>query len=122
MSDARCVLIVDDEEDVRDSLRDVVELAGCSVLLASSASEALRILETHRPCLVIVDLMMPEMNGAELIAALRLDRNHADLAVAISTSAPERAPPGIPLLPKPIDLGAVFELLGSACGCRPVVP
>ncbi len=54
-----CVLVIDDEEDVREALRDVVEMEGCSVILAASAKEGMAILERQKPCLIILDLMMP---------------------------------------------------------------
>ena len=45
-----CVLIVDDDEDERDSLRDVVEMLGLSALMAANAEDALAILEHSLPC------------------------------------------------------------------------
>ena len=111
------VLIVDDEEDVRESLRDVIELEGCSAVLAASGEDALEILAERRPCLVILDLMMPGMSGRETLDQLRREPTLSNLAVVISTSAPERAPRGVPVLPKPIDLGALCDWLHRNCTC-----
>lgn len=112
-----CVLIVDDEEDVRESLRDVVELVGCSAVLAASAEEALTFLARRRPCLVILDLLMPGMTGAELLETMRLDSALAAMPVIISTSAPERAPRGVPILSKPIDIDALCDWMRRLCRC-----
>ncbi len=57
------VLIVDDEEGVRESLRDVAEMVGCSASLAASAEEALAVMADRRPCLVVLDLLLPGMTG-----------------------------------------------------------
>jgi len=111
------VLIVDDEEEARESLRDVVELVGCSALLAGSAQEALALLAKGRPCLMVVDLMMPGMTGAQLIEVMNREPAFRAVPVVISTSAPERAPRGVPLLPKPIDIDALCGMLRRLCRC-----
>jgi CheY-like chemotaxis protein len=111
------VLIVDDEEEARESLRDVVELVGCSALLAGSAKEALALLAHSRPCLMVVDLMMPDMTGAQLLEAMSREAAFRTVPVVISTSAPERVPRGVPLLPKPIDIDALCGLMRRLCQC-----
>ena len=116
-----CVLIVDDEEDVRESLRDVVELVGCTALMAASAEEALALLASARPCLVVLDLILPGMKGGELLEVMRREPVLSGLPVLISTSAPERAPRGVPLLSKPIDVDALCGWMRSACHCAPAV-
>ena len=111
------VLIVDDEEGVRDSLRDVVELLGLSAILAASAEEALGLLADPKLCLVVLDLLLPGMTGGELLAKMRRDPALANVPVLISTSAPEKAPAGVPLLAKPIDVDVLCRWLRSACDC-----
>lgn len=110
-----CVLVVDDEEDVRESLRDVIEMLGCSAVVVTSGEEALEVLAKDRPCLVLMDLLMPGMSGAELLAAMRAEPTLADLPVLMSTSAPDRAPRDVPLLPKPIDIDALGRFLKRTC-------
>jgi CheY-like chemotaxis protein len=112
-----CVLIVDDQEDVRESLRDVVELVGCSVMMASSAEEALLLLANRRPCLIVLDLLMPGMTGGEMLEVMRSDPTLKDTPVLISTSAPERAPRGVPVLAKPIDVDALCDWMRRVCQC-----
>jgi CheY-like chemotaxis protein len=112
-----CVLIVDDEEDVRESVRDVVELVGCSALMAASAKEALALLAHQRPCLVVLDIIMPGMSGTELLEELRRRPELSGMAVVMSTSAPERAPSGVLVLAKPIDVEALSGLMRRTCQC-----
>lgn len=116
-TEPRCILIVDDEDDVRDSLRDVVEMLGCAALTAASAPEALALLEHRRPCLVVLDLLMPGMTGTEMLERMRREPALAEMSVVISTSAPERVPRGVPVLPKPIDLAALQGWIQRACRC-----
>ena len=65
------VLIVEDDEDTRRVVRALLEREGWSVTEAVNGAEALRIMEENTPELILLDLMMPEMDGFEFIAALR---------------------------------------------------
>ena len=118
--DDDCVLIVDDEEGIRDALCELVEMAGCSAILASNGAEALKVLEHRRPCLIIVDLLMPVMSGAEMLESMRRIPALAAVPVLISTSAPNRAPAGIPVVPKPIDIEIVWGWIRRTCRCTTV--
>lgn len=115
--DQKSVMIVDDEADIRETLREAIEMAGCEALLAANGADALALLAHHRPCVMIVDLSMPVMTGQELLEILRRDSSFATLRVVVSTSAPRRAPPGVPVLPKPIDLSAFWDSIHQNCRC-----
>lgn len=115
--DHMCVLVVDDEPDIRETLREAVEMAGCTAILAANGEDALKLMASRRPCMVIVDLMMPVMTGLELLQAMQRVPALADLPVVISTSAPRKAPPGLPILPKPIDLSALWRWMRQNCSC-----
>lgn len=82
------ILIVDDDENVRASLREVLEDAGHFVLEASNGREALDRLETCSPSLVLLDMIMPIMGGSELLSVLRDDGRLPGLAVVIITVHP----------------------------------
>ncbi len=111
------VLVVDDQEDVRETLREVIEMAGCNAITAADGVEALQLLETVRPCLIVLDLMMPIMTGQEVLSVLRERPEFAQLPVVISTSAPHLAPSGVPVLPKPIDISKLWGLMRRTCQC-----
>jgi two-component system, NtrC family, nitrogen regulation response regulator NtrX len=65
------VLVVDDESDIRSSLRMILEYEGYELADASSGEEALHRVETDRPDAVILDIKMPRMDGLEVLARLR---------------------------------------------------
>ena len=65
------ILVVDDESIVRESLRDWLEDSGYRVFTAESGSQALEILERERMGIVITDLVMPGMDGIELMRAAK---------------------------------------------------
>ena len=112
-----CVMIVDDQEDVRDTLREVIELGGCEVVTAADGVEALQLLERMRPCLIVLDLLMPVMTGQEVLLELRKTPELAKLPVVVSTSAPHLAPSGVPILPKPIDISKLWGWMRRTCDC-----
>jgi CheY-like chemotaxis protein len=111
------ILIVDDDELIRETLQELVEMVGCSSLLAANGKEALRVMASQRPCLVILDLMMPVMTGNELLEIMRADSALADIPVVVSTSAPDRAPPGVPIIRKPVNIDAVVDWMKRTCSC-----
>jgi len=119
-----CVLVVDDEPGIRESLCELVEMAGCSALTAAHGAEALKLLEQHRPCLIILDLLMPVMSGNEMLDVMRRQPALAAVPVLISTSAPHLAPPGVPVLRKPIDINVVWDWIRRSCHCglAPALP
>jgi CheY-like chemotaxis protein len=117
-----CVLIVDDEELIRDSLREVVEMTGCSAVCAANGADALKLLAETNACLVILDLKMPVMNGLEFLEARAREPLLAAVPVVISTSAPQLAPPGFPVIPKPIDIEKVFAFVRRCCTCAQAPP
>ncbi len=65
------ILVVDDEPDVRDSVKYVLDLAGYSVRTAESAMDALAELARNPTDLVITDIIMPQVNGVEAIESIR---------------------------------------------------
>lgn len=67
------VLIADDDEPIAQALAYIVEECGGVPLVASHGRQALELALTYRPALIITDLMMPQMTGVELLAALRAD-------------------------------------------------
>jgi response regulator RpfG family c-di-GMP phosphodiesterase len=117
-----CVLVVDDQEDIRETLREVIEMAGCTTLAAANGAEALELLEHHRPCLIVLDLLMPIMSGLEMLDALRNRPDLASLPVVISTSAPHLAPSGVPILPKPIEIAGLWGWMRRTCQCATAQP
>ena len=117
-----CVLIVEDEEGAREMMRELVEMAGCSAILAANGAEAMRVLSTTRPCLIILDLLMPVMSGEEVLEAMSQQPALASIPVVISTSAPSRAPQGVPVLPKPIDIQTLWDWMRRTCRCAASAP
>ena len=73
---ARTVLIVDDEERLRALVRTYLEREGYRVLTAANGREALRLTRSEKPDLIILDIMMPEMDGYEYVRQHRAESLH----------------------------------------------
>jgi CheY-like chemotaxis protein len=82
------VLLVDDDEDVREALADTLVDAGYRVAQASDGRDALELLRdgSLRPRLALVDMMMPVMSGRELVQRLRDE--HGNLPVVLLSGSP----------------------------------
>lgn len=79
------VLLADDEPHIPHVLAAKLNAAGVQTLTASDGEEALRLARQHAPSLVITDLQMPFMSGAELAAALDADPRTASIPVILLT-------------------------------------
>jgi DNA-binding response OmpR family regulator len=100
------IIIVDDEKDVRESLRVVLNRAGYDVATVSSGKEALEFMEAQSVSILLVDFSMPGMTGEELL--LNLERKHKrPPALVITAFAPWRmtslVESGVGYLRKPIN-------------------
>jgi CheY-like chemotaxis protein len=110
------ILIVDDDADIRDSLQDFFEDAGYAVATARNGVEALsRLDDENLPCVVILDLIMPVVNGNQVYDVMQRDPRLSKVPVIVSTSDPSRAPRGVPILKKPIDLGRLMRAVREHC-------
>jgi CheY-like chemotaxis protein len=81
------ILVVDDEPTVRALVRDVLEAEGHEVVLAEDGFAALRAVEAHRPDCVVLDVMMPGMDGHAVLQRLRASEGGLDLPVVMLTAA-----------------------------------
>jgi two-component system, sensor histidine kinase and response regulator len=116
------VLIADDEEAIVEVVGEMVAEAGADPLKAAHGREALELARARRPALVITDLMMPYLSGAQLIAALRADAA-ADGQIAppviVMTAVHNAASDALgadAVLRKPFELGEVQRLLHRFLG------
>lgn len=84
---SRRVLIVDDEDDIREVAQLSLEMTrGWTVLAASSGAEALERAEKERPDAILLDVMMPEMDGPTVVRRLREGRDTCDIPVVLLTA------------------------------------
>jgi CheY-like chemotaxis protein len=80
------VLVVEDDADSREVMCRILDRAGCTVSTAGNGIEALASLKESRPDLILLDLMMPEMDGFEFLSLVRENEEWRDLSVVIVTA------------------------------------
>jgi two-component system, sensor histidine kinase and response regulator len=108
------VLVVDDDQDIRESLREVLEDAGYAVVTASNGQEALDVLgRSPRPSVVILDLMLPVLDGARVYATMQADPQLAAIPVIMSTAVPSLAPEHVTVLAKPLRLERLLAMVAE---------
>jgi DNA-binding response OmpR family regulator len=83
------ILLVDDEEDILDFLELILEEQGYTVIKANSGRDALAAAQMHHPDLILLDIMMPEMDGWEVLKLLKADEEMQDTPVAMLTARTE---------------------------------
>jgi CheY-like chemotaxis protein len=110
-SSAKTIVVVDDEEAICETLKDVFEEEGYAVEVATNGIDALSLLRAMpvKPGMVILDLLMPRMDGGAVYAAMKADPALIDIPVVISTSDPSRAPSGVLIMKKPVDLDLLLD-------------
>ncbi len=84
--DSISILVVDDDEEIRQVLRLVLEKSGHRVRLASDGEEALQAMLQELPALVLLDIMMPRLDGLEVIRQMRADPDLRALPVIAFTA------------------------------------
>lgn len=111
------VLVVEDEEDLREMVRDALELNGYAVVTACDGHDALKKLDgIDRLCLILLDLLMPGMNGWDFVVALRARSELASVPVIVNSSAPASAPSGVTrVLQKPVKFDQLLSVVREYC-------
>ena len=122
MAEPKRVLLVEDDEAVRQLVKITLELNDYDVIEAKDGLEGLLLLDLHRPDAVILDLMMPDLGGERMLAQLRSTPETKRTPVVIITGKPEVAPEVIGLVgrenffAKPFDPDAVIARLKALAG------
>ncbi|HEX9400922.1 MAG TPA: response regulator [Anaeromyxobacter sp.] len=114
------VLVVDDDRDICEAVQTVLELEGYAVVMAGDGAEALaRLRAGARPCLIILDLMMPNMNGIQFREQQQRDPELRDIPVVVlsgdGTAGMKAAALGVEGLRKPVELEVLLDAVQRSC-------
>lgn len=119
-SDKACpssVLVVEDDDDIRTMIGQALEDAGYRVELADTGQRALELLASlPRPCLVLADLIMPDVDGWQLMSALAKDDRFATIPVVVLSAWDTRSRPLDALVvKKPFDMDVLLHIVHDHC-------
>jgi DNA-binding response OmpR family regulator len=118
------VLVIDDDPDMREIERTALSYRGHKVMMASNGSEGLQALQDRRPCLILLDLMMPVMDGLTFLLERRRRHVGDDVpVVCVSAGGNEIVSQALRLgadecIQKPADLDQLCERVAYYCGPR----
>jgi two-component system response regulator MprA len=105
------VLVVDDDKDIRESLVEILRDEGYEVTSACNGAEALEAIDRRAPDVMLLDLMMPVVNGWEVLETLRLRGTHPKLPVVILSAL--EAQGCVDYIQKPIRLPKLLALIDT---------
>jgi CheY-like chemotaxis protein len=116
----KTILIVDDEFSIVETLGEILSWAGYAVATASNGKAGLELAHGAHPALILVDYMMPVMDGLQMLARVRADPALADVPVVMMTAAPLGIPDGAKrwdaLLIKPFDAEQLIRIVRRLAG------
>ncbi|WPU63764.1 response regulator [Peredibacter starrii] len=121
MNQCKRILIVDDDPNIREALKEYLEFEGYEVRVAGNGQEALALLKINeKPCLILLDLMMPVMNGWEFARAAALDAGISQIPIVVTSAFIDKVEDikARGLLSKPLDME---QLMGLANECCPAI-
>ncbi len=89
---SKTILIIDDEDDVREIAQLGLEMgAGWNVLIASSGEEGLKVAAAHQPDAILLDMMMPDMDGRATLQQLKTNPNTQAIPVILVTAKAQQS-------------------------------
>ncbi len=111
------VLVVEDEVELREMMCEALEMEGYTVVVACEGAEALTALERiEHLCLVLLDLMMPGMNGWDFFDAMKARPEFASVPIVVHSSSPSSAPVGVTrVIQKPLKLERLLAVVHEYC-------
>ncbi len=119
-AEAPLILVVDDDATVRELVARHLERAGFAVVAARGGQEGLRLVRELRPAAVTLDIMMPDLDGWTVLAAIKGDPALASIPVVLMSIVDEKnrgyALGAADYLVKPVDRAKLVETLTSICG------
>jgi len=117
----RDILVVDDDPAIRDVVVDILALSHYAVRTASNGAEALAAIRQRQPAAILLDLMMPVMNGWEFLRRCRGEEPCAPVPVVIMSAARDAGSVADELgaqafLPKPFELDDILSVVERLAG------
>jgi len=111
------VLIIDDDEGIRTALAELLELSGYRVAVAADGQEGLELLAVGlEPNAIVLDLMMPRMDGWTFLSHLRADPKFHDVPVVVTSAVASEGPADADVcLQKPFDLVRLDREVARLC-------
>jgi DNA-binding response OmpR family regulator len=123
--DSKRVLIVDDEPDIVETIKFNLELENIQCLTAENGERALAVARQEKPDLIILDIMLPKMNGYKVARLLKFDEAYKHIPIIMLTARTQKADIKLgeetgadEYLTKPFDMDLLIDLVGKYLNFR----
>lgn len=125
MSEKKNILIVDDDPDFVEAVKLIVEKGGYDVRIAYDGQEGIELVNEKAPDLIVLDVMMPVMNGHEACAKIKSEEKTAEIPIILLTAVADRVTTSTythrdmleseadDYMPKPVEPKELLELIKS---------
>lgn len=110
----KLILVIDDEYSIREMLKSVLEVEGYEVLTAKDGGDGMEILkEGKRPCLILLDIMMPKLNGTDFLTQLKNEPELSPIPVVVLSASCDQAEliADCPRIHKPVHLDTLLQTI-----------
>ena len=120
MANAQKILVVDDDPTIIKLLDSILASQGFVVLAARDGLDAMVQVKDHKPDLIVLDIMMPEINGYDVCRNLKFDSPYKDIPIILLTSRDQEIDPrigqmiGIDYMHKPVDRAVLLAKVKQA--------
>jgi len=126
MAQQKKLLLVEDDLEIRDVLQDLLEAEGYDVIPASHGRQALDYLQRaaadRLPDLVLLDMMIPFIDGAQVLASMKRDARLSPIPVVVLSAVVRERPDGaVAFLAKPVALQTLFDTIRTFVDSGPAV-
>lgn len=122
----KSVLVIDDDEDIRETISQALELEGYTVLMAIHGQDGLKVLDslaaTDYPGMIILDLMMPVMDGSQFLEFVHTNKKDSFAKIPIILASAkgnhgdhQHAKLASEVLKKPLDLDELYAIVKKYC-------
>ena len=114
------ILVVDDDPSIIKVLENILSTAGFEIIAARDGLDAMVQVKDHKPDLIVLDIMMPEINGYDVCRNLKFDSPYKDIPIILLTSRDQEIDPrigqmiGIDYMQKPVDRAVLLAKVKQA--------
>ena len=112
------ILIVEDDKEIREAMKDALEIEGYNVKVASNGNEGLTALRMNdNTCMILLDLLMPSMSGREFMDIVKKEDNISSIPIFVHSSIAnkENTVGAAGWIKKPADLGIILKAVKNYC-------
>lgn len=119
LSESKCILIVEDNKEIQESLKMALEIEGYEIFTANNGKEGMdQLAKMPTPCMILLDLMMPIMNGWEFVEEINKNLLLSTIPIVVVSAFEDKKGTlkSAGYIQKPIDLNALLKTVYKHCG------